>query len=110
MSLYAEYIKEREGKDIVESEKGFATYQIFDNGDCYIQDIYVAPEFRKTGLAVDMQKEIAQIAKEKGCSALMGSISLDDKNASRNLRIMLNENYIIHNTIGTMIFLKKDIK
>ena len=39
-SNYAQYIKEREGKEIVEDHKGFATFVITDK-ECYIVDIFV---------------------------------------------------------------------
>lgn len=109
-SLYAQYIKERENKDIVESDKGFATYQIFDNGECYIQDIFVAPEFRSQKVSYDMEKEISHIAKEKNCHSLIGSVCLDTNHASRNLQILLNDKWHLYKIIGNMIFVKKDIK
>lgn len=108
-SLYAMYIKERENKEIIESDKGFVTYKFFDNGECYIQDIYVIPSERKTGLSTKMTDEVAQIAKEKGCNALLGSICIDDKAASKNMQIWLNYGFKIHKNMGPMIYLRKDI-
>ena len=109
MSLYADYIKERENKSIVESEKGFATYKIFDNGECYLQDLYVAPEFRKTGIATEMADEVVKIAKDKGCSILLGSVSMDGTEPTRNMKVFLGYDMQLHKVIGNMIFLKKDI-
>ena len=103
------YIQEREGKEIVESEKGFATYIIYPNGECYIQDIFVAPEFRSSKISLEMEEQIKNIAKENGCTKLIGSVCLDAKNATRNLKILLNDNWHLNNIIGNMIFVKKDI-
>ncbi len=50
MSLYGEYIKELQGKDILENENGFATYYPFQDG-MYIENIYVRPAFRNPGSA-----------------------------------------------------------
>lgn len=109
MSLYADYIKEREGKHILETDKGFATYFLYDNGECYIQDIYIAPDFRKTGLSTKMVDEIVEIAKENKCHTLLGSICIDDKNATVNMKIWLNYGFCINKIVGPLIFLKKDI-
>lgn len=108
-SLYAQYIFERENKEIVESDKGFATYKIFDNGECYLQDLYVVPEYRKSGLATEMTDEIVLRAKEKACTLLIGSVCVDDINATRNMKVFLSYGMQIYKSMGTMIFLKKDI-
>lgn len=108
-SLYAMYIKEREDKDIIESDKGFATYKIFDNGECYLQDIFVLPNFRKDGLATQMANEVVDIAKEHGCHTLIGSVCTDTNYSTRNLQVFLAYGMQVHKIIGNLIFLKKDI-
>lgn len=108
-SLYAEYIAEREDKEIIETDKGFAVFKIFDNKECYLQDLYVIPDYRKTGLATEMTNKIVEIAKEKGCNTLIGSVCSDDKYATRNMKVFLAYGMQIYKTVGTMIFLKKDI-
>jgi GNAT superfamily N-acetyltransferase len=109
MSLYGDYIAEREGKQIVESEKGFATFKVFDNGECYIQDIYVIPECRKTNLGKQMADEVSEIAKNRGCKLLIGSVCTEDKHATRNLQIFLSYGMNIYKNVGTLIFVKKDL-
>jgi predicted GNAT family acetyltransferase len=71
--LYARYIKEREDLETLEKEHGFATYK-FRSTDCYIQDIYVLPSHRKSGLAASMANEISQLAKQQGYKILTGSV------------------------------------
>lgn len=110
MSLYAEYIKEREDKEIIESDKGFATFKTFDNGECYLQDLYVIPTERKTGLATEMTDTIVKIAKERGCNTLIGSVCVEDQSATRNMKVFLAYGMQIYKNAGMMIFLKKDIK
>lgn len=109
-SLYAQYIRERENKDIIESDKGFATFKTFHNGECYLQDLYVVPSERKTGLATEMANKIVEIAKERGCNTLIGSVSTEDQHATKNLKIFLNYGMEIYKIVGTMIFLKKNIQ
>ncbi len=110
MSLYAQYLKEREDKDIIESEEGFATYKIFDNGECYLQDLFVIISKRKSGLATQMTDQIVEIAKKRGCNKLIGSVCIDDIHATRNMKVFLAYGMQINKNIGTMIFLTKDIK
>jgi predicted GNAT family acetyltransferase len=51
MKLWAKYIKEREGKEIIEHDYGFAVYKINEEKTCYIEHIYVDDDFRGKGLA-----------------------------------------------------------
>ncbi len=109
MSLYKDYIKEREDKDIVESDDGFATFKIFPNGECYLQDLYVVPSKRQSGLATELANKIVDIARERNCKTLVGSVCTDDQNATRNMKVFLAYGMRINKVMGNMIFLNKDI-
>ncbi len=108
-SLYGQYLEERENQSIVESEDGFATYKIFDNGECYLRDIFVVLSKRNLRLATEMADKVVEIAKEHRCHTLTGSVCVDDKNATRNMKVFLAYGMQIQNVIGSMIFLNKDI-
>jgi ribosomal protein S18 acetylase RimI-like enzyme len=88
MTLYARYLKEREGIETLESEHGFATYLLRPT-DCYIIDIYVVPELRQSGLAKQLADQIVEIAKERGIKLLTGSVDRRDPNAQRNEAVLL---------------------
>lgn len=108
-SLYAQYIKEREDRDIIESDEGFATYKILANGECYLQDLYVVPEKRQAGLAKEMTDKVVEIAKSRNCSILVGSVCLDTNDSTRNMKVFLAYGMQIHSIKGSMIFLTKNI-
>jgi predicted GNAT family acetyltransferase len=108
-SLYAQYLKEREDKEILENEFGFVTYKFLNATECYIHDIFVIPEMRESGLAMQMKQDVIDIAKSKGCQTLIGSVCTSDSSASRNLKILLNDKWQIHATNGNMIFVNKSI-
>lgn len=108
-SLYGMYLEEREDKQIVETDKGFATYMLLPNKECYLQDLYVKPEYRKSGYATEMADTIVEIAKENGCKTLIGSVCSSDKNATRNMKVLLAYGMQIYKTTDIMIFLKKKI-
>jgi GNAT superfamily N-acetyltransferase len=109
MSLYSQYLAEREDKQVLENEFGFVTYKIINDNECYIQDIYVVPEMRKEGLSFKMRDQVIELAKNMGCKTLIGSVSLDANDASRNLKIMLNDNWQVHGIAGNTLFLNKPI-
>lgn len=108
MSLYANYVKEREGKEILESEHGFATYQIA-GPECYIKDIYIVPEMRTSGLAGKMADEIAVIAKEKGCKFLSGSVCPTANESTTSLRVLLSYGFKLAKSEVNLIWMVKEL-
>lgn len=109
MSLYGQYIKERLGKEILEcADKGFATYSFKDNS-CYIEDIYVCPDNRHEHIASHMTNSIAEIAKNKGCTSLLGSIVPSANYSTDSLKALLAYGFELDSCINNFIVLKKDI-
>ena len=99
-SNYALYIKEREGRDIIEDERGFLTYSFHDKGQtCYIVDVYVRPEYRGQHVATEWANQVATLAKLSGATQLLGSVDPKTSGADRNRQVL--EAYGMH-------FLKKD--
>jgi GNAT superfamily N-acetyltransferase len=58
-SLYSKYLKEKDGIDTLETDKGLVTFiQQGKNGEeFYIVDIYVLPQYRRTGYATYLGKD-----------------------------------------------------
>lgn len=109
MSLYGEYIKEYAGREMLETENGFATYSFFDGGICYIVDIYVVPEKRNAKVASDLAFEIEQIAKDKGCTVLLGSVDTNSKNPTQSMKVLLAYGFEYDSLSGSLIYFKKFI-
>ncbi len=107
-SLYAEYIKERLNGHMYETEQGFASYFI-KNDMCLIEDIYVKPEFRRLGLAVEFGNKIEGIAREHGCKWLMGKVVPSAKNSTVSLQGMLAAGYQLASSSHDLIIFKKEI-
>lgn len=94
MSLYAEYIKEREGKDIIEDEKGFATYLYTPvRNEIYIVDVYVRPEYRMQGIAKQYVDNIEEIAKEMNCDYLLTSVDCKTEGWKASTTGLLNNGW-----------------
>lgn len=88
MSHYADYVKERENFQTLETRQGFATY-IIEGSCCYIRDIYVVPEARKSRVGSLLADCIAEIAKKEGCTMLVGSVCPATNNATNSLKALL---------------------
>ena len=106
-SFYAQYIKEREEKEIVENEFGFATYKIY--GDAvYIEDIYVVPEMRKTGMAKTIVEQICFYAKERGAKKVFGSADVTANSSTDSIKFLLAFGATVHSVSGNLIYFSKD--
>ena len=79
MDLYKQYLKEREDKDILISEFGFAVYKI-EKDSIYLQDVYIIPSMRKKGLTKEFSNKIENIGKELNKKAILTSFCLEAKN------------------------------
>lgn len=107
-SLYGQYIAEREGYAIVESEVGFATYTI--NGDsCYIADIFVLPEYRKTKEALSMANMITQIAKNFKCTHLISTVCPSTAGSTESLKSVLSYGFKLTSSRDNLILFRKEI-
>lgn len=83
-SLFAEYIKERENFEIIEDEKGFATYRI-TNQECFIGDMFILKEFRGGKSFIDLISQITDIAKTHGCKILTATVRTWDQGKEHSL-------------------------
>lgn len=108
MSLYAKYINERENKEIIETEQGFATYFYIDSG-VYIQDIYVSSDQRQSGVAASFADQIAKLAKSKGYSKMYGSVRIGTKGATDSLKVLLAYGFELDSAGTNGIVMVKDI-
>lgn len=110
MSLYKHYVWERLGDYTIETEQGFATYRFLnEKKTVYIVDIYVLPEFRKSGLAADMANEIAEIAKKEGATEMLGTVSPSANTATDSMKVLLAYGMKLLNASEQLIVFRKDI-
>ena len=107
-SLYGMYIKELGNRDILETEKGFATYSFFEDS-VYIEDIFVHPDYRNTNEASDMADEIGKIAKEKGYKKMIGSVVPGHKGSTTSIKVLLAYGFKLDGVNNNFILLKKDL-
>ena len=107
-SLYAQYLKERESKEILEDETGFATYTFVQDG-VYIENIYTHPDYRQSGVASKFADKIAEIAKAKGYKKMYGSVVPTANNSTASLKVLLAYGFRLDSAQPNAIFMIKDI-
>lgn len=112
--MYASYLRERENKEILETEQGFAIYGYncvlgVDFPHCYIADIYVRPEFRQTGAARKMADQIASQAKVSGFKIMLGSVDGNAKGKHESLLVLIAYGMKLFTISGTLIWFSKEI-
>lgn len=109
MSLYASYLRERTNDEIIENDYGFASYRFLDGNKVYIIDIYISPEMRKAGAASALADSIVEMAKNRGCVELIGSVVPSAKNSADSMRVLLAYGMTPYGIEGNMVLFKKDI-
>lgn len=69
MNLFEQYKKEREGLELIETEKGFIFYRI-DFPTCVINDYFVAKEYRQEGHGYFLANQVFEICKQAGVKSV----------------------------------------
>lgn len=85
----ASYYSEREGYQTIEKPHGFATFKLFGEV-VYLRDIYVSPDYRRTGLAAEMADEVCEFARVQGCKILRGTVDTRANNATQSIKVLLS--------------------
>jgi GNAT superfamily N-acetyltransferase len=108
-SLYSKYLAERTGDKVHETSQGFVSYRFIDKS-VYIIDIYVLPDFRKTGVAASLADKVVDIARLKGCTELLGSVVPSTRNSTDSLKVLLGYGMTLKSSSDNFIIFSKEIK
>lgn len=108
MSLYGDYIKEHRDDGIIEGPNGFATYRFLPDG-IYLVDLYVRPEFRKTGLALEMANDVVKIGIRAARNKLIGTVVPNAQNSAESMRLLLSYGMKPSHIDGNMVVFTKEI-
>lgn len=114
MSLFGDYVKERNGREIVEDEDGFATFIINPDGTCYLEDLYVVPDKRGPqpdgkGVASRYADKICEIAKSRGCKKLLGSVVPSLPGSTENVKTLFKYGFKIKSSMNDFILFEKEL-
>ena len=109
MSMYSDYMKEKESLETYENEYGFITYKKVKDV-CYIGDFYVKPQYRGKRHTTDIANKVEEIAKGMGCNMMLAEVDTQDNNPEQGMYVQLRHGYKfshIHN--NSIIYFYKRI-
>jgi GNAT superfamily N-acetyltransferase len=109
MSLYADYVKEREGNECLEYDWGFIEYAIRPPFLC-IESMYIKPEVRGSGKTQELVEGVTRIAKERGIKELWARVSLPTAGSNLALKIGLHMGGVVQVAENGCIILTKRIE
>ena len=107
--MWADYVRERQGKEVKKWKNSFSIYSYPGDGLCYIEDIYVEKDFREKGIAAGMAKEIEIEARGKKCHTLIGSVDVKANGATSSMKVLLAYGMAPYHTEGSVVYFRKDI-
>lgn len=107
--LYAKYIQEREGREILTVEHGFLTYKRLDKDTYYLIDCFVEKGYRKLGIARQLGDDVCAIAKQNGAIKVLGSVCLDAAGVTESLTAILAAGYRYSSIHGNTLYFTKDL-
>jgi ribosomal protein S18 acetylase RimI-like enzyme len=108
-SLYAQYLTERTNDAIIETDEGFVTYRFLNDKQCYIVDIFVKPEHRRSRVASRLADEVTQAARENGCSELVSTVVPSANGSTNSLKAVLSYGFKLDSATNNVICLTKEI-
>lgn len=108
-NLYIDYLKERQNAEVLEHEHGLFVYTFLGDGKLYLQDMYVEPEHRRTGVSHILFARLLKIAKEKEITTIIGSTDIQANNAEAGLLAALSVGFKITGIDKNMIWYSKEI-
>jgi GNAT superfamily N-acetyltransferase len=109
MKLYAQYVKEREGNEIIAESWGFLEYHIA-LPFLAIDSIFVAPEMRNRGYARMLADRAEDIAREAGASYLWSQVLVKALNATDSLKAILAYGFKVQGAENGCIILTKELE
>ena len=106
-TLYAKYIKNRQGLEILEGSHGFLTYKT-DKDECFLADIFVEENMEGKIEAKHLFARLEEIARNKSCSHISANIHVSDKRASKTLQTALRYGFEVFGAeAGVLLIIKK---
>lgn len=106
--MYKDYLWEREGAQVVEVDGGFAVFKDLGSG-VYLQDIYVEPSQRQSGLGRQLLEAVETETRRRGYTTLLGSCDVSANGATVSAKAILATGFQISSVQGNMIYFKKDL-
>lgn len=92
LELFEAYIQEREQGMLLRHAQGFAILRL-QKDVVYLQDVYVHPEHRQTGVATQLLLQAIDIAKKSNKKALITSTDVSTANPEQSIQAILSRGF-----------------
>lgn len=109
MSLYGDYIKEKLGRGILETEQGWISFDFIGKDVVYVADMYVVPEHRRSKVGTELVNKVVEEVIKLDRKILMSSVDVTSKDALISLRGMEAYGMKIYSVQGTVVYFVKPI-
>lgn len=109
MSHFAQYTLERTDRLVLEDERGFATYVFYP--ECvYIEDVYVAPEFRRNGVASEFVETIEKLARSRSITKCAVTVAPQAKTCMDSLKAVIALNFKLIKADNSLLYFERNIE
>lgn len=105
--MFADYFKEM-GSEVLETPYGWANY-IFDEDSCYIENMYISPDFRRLKKGSELADKIAAIAKERGSKYLLTTTNTNKPSIERSIQAIIGYGFKFLKSSESAIFYYKEL-
>lgn len=110
MSKYADYLKERENKETIETDQYLFTYRHFSNtNQLFLADFYVVPEHRNQKVGTKAMNQIVSIAKQLGCTHIACTTDTETNNWEKAASGLIGYGFQVIKEQDGLIYFYKDI-
>lgn len=110
MNFYKEYISERLGQSLLETQAGFVAYKC-QPPECFINEYFVTQAHRKDKLgAKDLLEKLEQIAINENCSFISGVVYIADPGSARTLKAAMKYGFKITSAQNNSCVIVKKVK
>lgn len=107
-TLYAKYIKERAGRDILENESGFIIYRCHGE-ECFLVEMFIDTEKRGSRLFADLIRNLSDIAKVAGCKIITATVYVADSGKEHTLSSVFKLGFKILKAEQGVILVGKEV-
>lgn len=114
--MLAAYQRERQGAELeIDEGKGFATWKLLPAVadapvSVYLVDIFVAPDFRKQGVASALADRVAARGKARGAKRLIGTVDVRNETRTDAIKAILASGFSFSHVDGQMLVFTREIQ
>lgn len=107
--MFKEHLEEISHTKTIEMDNGFIQYRINDDETCFVSEIYIKPEFRKTGITYELEKKVVEKAKEAKCKYIYCQADINNPNLDAAVVTIIKNGYSIIGWEGQLIQFNKEL-